>query len=438
MIKKRVSVFFKITSILVLLALFPGCATGGKGVEIPEEVETEVFIGEIDLGTVKLDIVLHLVLKPELSGSLDITTQRAYRLPITDLVYSNGELSFTLAIKPVPAYFKGTLEGDHYAGTFLQGQARGVFTLYPGEKPAEEPEAEEGEEVSLVIASGKLSGTLLLPEGRGPFPVAIIIAGSGPTDRNGNSPLLPGRNDSLKMLAEALKGLGVASLRYDKRGIGKSAASLQREEDLRFDHLIDDAAAWSGELKKRDNLSSVIIIGHSEGALIGLEALNKAGAAGYISLAGMGRRGDILLKEQLREVPEPDRSKIFTILDSLSQGKLVQEVPEEYFALLRPSVQPYLVSWLSRDPEELISRTSVPVLIIQGTTDLQVTVEDAERLHRANPSSKLVVIEGMNHVLKDAPLDQKANLEAYSNPELPLSGELIRVLETYFREHFLN
>src|SRR5678816_1071136 len=96
-------------------------------------------------------------------------------------------------------------------------------------------------ELELPTPWGKLSGTLVLPEGAGPWPAALLIAGSGPTDRDGNSPLLEEPVDNLKRLAQALAARGIASLRYDKRGVGGSSYPGLSEEALRFEHLVDDA-----------------------------------------------------------------------------------------------------------------------------------------------------------------------------------------------------
>src|SRR4051812_3162212 len=106
-----------------------------------------------------------------------------------------------------------------------------------------------GDPVTLETPSGKIAGTLLIPASPTPMPAVVIIAGSGPTDRNGNSPILPGANNSLQMLAEGLAANGIASVRYDKRGIGASAAAMVGEAELRFDMYADDAAGWVKRLR---------------------------------------------------------------------------------------------------------------------------------------------------------------------------------------------
>ena len=131
--------------------------------------------------------------------------------------------------------------------------------------------------ISLETPTGTLYGTLALPQSRSRVPAVLIIAGSGPTDRDGNSPVFKGPNNSLKLLAEGLAAHGIASVRYDKRGIGETGKAMQlaaektttvlREEDLSFENFIDDAVRWGKQLRADRRFSSLTVIGHSEGSL---------------------------------------------------------------------------------------------------------------------------------------------------------------------------
>jgi pimeloyl-ACP methyl ester carboxylesterase len=281
---------------------------------------------------------------------------------------------------------------------------------------------------TLQTSTGELSGTLTVPILKGTFPVALIIAGSGPTDRNGNNAQM--KNNSLQMLAHELAAHGIASLRYDKRGIGKSASALISEELLRFENYVEDAKAWVSELKTDSRFRELIIIGHSEGSLIGMLASEKADV--FVSLAGAGRSIDVILKEQLAVQLEGKKKLLRAAnegLAKLKEGKLVEDAPVELFGLFRPSVQPYMISWMKYDPAVEISKLNIPIVIIQGSTDLQVSEEDARLLFEAHRlDSRLIIIEDMNHVLKIAPLDRTKNIETYSKSELPLAPELCRVL----------
>jgi hypothetical protein len=281
---------------------------------------------------------------------------------------------------------------------------------------------------TLQTSTGELSGTLTVPILKGTFPVALIIAGSGPTDRNGNNAQM--KNNSLLLLAHELAAQGIASLRYDKRGIGKSASAMISEEQLSFENYVEDANAWASELKADPRFNRLIIVGHSEGSLIGMLASEKADV--FVSLAGAGRSIDVILKEQLAEQLSGKKKLLRAAnegLSKLKEGKLVEDAPVELFGLFRPSIQPYMMSWMKYDPAVEICNLKIPIVIVQGTTDLQVKEEDAVILFKAHPlNSRLIIIENMNHVLKIAPLDREKNIETYSNPELPLAEELLRTL----------
>lgn len=292
------------------------------------------------------------------------------------------------------------------------------------------------ESVELSTMTGKLYGTLEVPSGKGPFTLVIIHAGSGPTDRDGNSPAIPGKNNSLKLLAEGLAHNGIASLRYDKRGIAQSAAAGSKEEDLRFENYINDLASWLERMRKDNRFNRFVIAGHSEGSLIGMLAAQKAKADAYISIAGPGRPADQLIVEQLeanKANPAALISESKTILTELKAGRTVAKVSPVLAALFRPSVQPYLISWFRYDPAAEIAKLTVPVLIVQGSTDIQVSLKDSELLAAANPKAKRVVITGMNHIFKTAPADMQGNLATYSDPNLPLAPGFLDAIVSFVK-----
>jgi pimeloyl-ACP methyl ester carboxylesterase len=283
------------------------------------------------------------------------------------------------------------------------------------------------EPVRLDTGTGILYGTMEVPASKPPYPVVLIIAGSGPTDRDGNSSMLQGKNNSLKMLAEDLAALGIASLRYDKRFIGESRITGLKEEDLRFDTYVDDVVRWGEYLRKDPRFRSLVIAGHSEGSLLGMLAAQKLMVNGYVSIAGSGRSAGQIILEQYRSQPLPDglMKQVEDIVKELEAGRRVESVPPALAVVFRSSVQPYVISWFHYDPAREIARLKMPVLILQGSTDIQVSVGDAELLAKANPAAKLVVIEGMNHVLKEVPAEREKQLASYSDASLPLAGKLV-------------
>jgi uncharacterized protein len=282
--------------------------------------------------------------------------------------------------------------------------------------------------IILHTAKGDISGTLTIPGDKpGKMPVALIIAGSGPTDRNGNNPMM--KNESLKLLAHGLASQNIASLRFDKRGIGESRAAGKTEAELRFEDYINDARSWIDTLKKDDRFTKVIVAGHSEGSLIGMIAAHKK-ADGFVSISGAGRSADKILKDQLAAQPAIVKDSSYPIIDSLVLGKTVANVPKMLFALFRPSVQPYMISWFHYDPQTEIKKLTVPVLILQGTNDLQVTVDDANQLAKAHAKAQLVLIKNMNHVLRIVEGDRKANLATYITAD-PISQELVTTIAAF-------
>ncbi len=288
--------------------------------------------------------------------------------------------------------------------------------------------------MNLETSSGTVYGTLELPSSNEDVPVFLLISGSGPTDRDGNSAIIPGANNSLKMVAEELAKNGYASIRYDKRGIGESEIAGINEEDLRFDDYVNDAVAWTDKLKDDARFSQTGIIGHSEGSLIGMLAAARSDTDIYISIAGSGRPANDLIMEQLYGQPEEIISEVARINSELKAGNLVDDVNPALYSLFRPSVQPYLISWYKYDPAVEIAKLTRPVLIIQGSTDIQVTPIDAEILHTAKPDSAYELIEGMNHILKTAPLDQAENMATYGDPDLPLTEDFTEALISFLEE----
>lgn len=283
----------------------------------------------------------------------------------------------------------------------------------------------QDKEAVLHTPAGDIYGTLTGPDSK---TVVLIISGSGPTDRDGNNPMM--KNNSLKMLAELLQKNGIASLRYDKRGIAQSKAAGPEETDIRLETYVNDAKEWVKYLKNNKHFKHILIAGHSEGALTGLLAAQaNPDVNGYISIAGAGIPMGQLLEKQLKNQPQPVLDMCIPIIRKLEQGDTVGNVSPLLYSLFRPSVQPYLISCFKYNPALEITKLTQPVLIIQGTTDIQISTEDAEQLAKARPESRKTIIPNMNHVLKTCTTtDQASQIAAYSNPEMPLHPELEKVI----------
>jgi uncharacterized protein len=257
------------------------------------------------------------------------------------------------------------------------------------------------EAVTLQTSTGTLAGTLRCPDEAGPWAVALLVPGAGAIDRNGNSATQLERPDTFKQLADGLAARGIASVRYDKRGVGESRGAARSDSALRFATFAHDAAEWVQQLQVDPRFSSVTVVGHGEGALVGMLAARVADADGFVSLAGQGRRGADVMREQLApRLPIELRADFRRVLGTLSEGRLEEDVPYELTSLLRPSAQAYLISWFRFDPPTEISRLAVPVLIVQGSVDDQSSVRDAQLLNAGQPRADAIVLEGVDHSLR--------------------------------------
>lgn len=287
-------------------------------------------------------------------------------------------------------------------------------------------------ELPFSFQSGTLTlpGTLALPANyKGRVPVALIVAGSGPTDRNGNSagPLRAQNNSNLyAILAWQLANAGIASVRYDKRVLGENLHKIDVAQTS-IDDFIADVIAGARRLTSDRRFSNVILIGHSEGAELVLQAVNRgAPASGIVMMSGAGRPIQAVLREQLSKQLPPDE---LTRWDSASARYLRGEDPGEVLpglrSLLLPVNRRFMQSWVKYDPVAEISRVKVPALIVQGGHDVQVSEADARALKAANPNAKLVIIPEANHVYRAATtMTAMSQLRLYTDPTIPIVPEL--------------
>jgi pimeloyl-ACP methyl ester carboxylesterase len=276
-----------------------------------------------------------------------------------------------------------------------------------------------------------IKGTLFSPKKvNNETKLVILIAGSGPTNRNGNS-IIGGVNNSLKFLAEGLTKNGIAVFSYDKRGLNKVDGKTIDEKSVVFDDFINDTKDVIVYFKAQKKYSKIIIAGHSEGSLIGMVAANEK-ADGYISIAGAGRPIDEIISEQVEKNSPFLKEKVDKSLAILKEGKTFENKNPMLESLFRESVQPYMISWIKYNPRDEIKKLKIPILIISGTNDIQVPETDAKLLQDSNPKSKLVIIENMNHIFKEIKIDED-NLKSYSNSKLPVIPELIECISKFVK-----
>jgi uncharacterized protein len=272
--------------------------------------------------------------------------------------------------------------------------------------------------------TGVLKGTMLAPPDASKAPLVLINPGSGPTDRDGNSPLGV-QAASYRLLAKALAAEGVASVRIDKRGMFASAGAGDPNKATMAGYAAD-VHAWAKTLRQNTGVPCVWLLGHSEGGLVALVAAQTPDdLCGLVLVAAAGRPLADILREQLKANPANASllREILPAIDKLAAGQHVDTagMSPALKPLFRPAVQDFVIDEMSYDPAKLLAAYPGPVLVLQGSTDLQVSLADAQRLAAARPGVKLVVLPGVNHVLKAAPADRGANVATYADPGLPLA-----------------
>ena len=274
-----------------------------------------------------------------------------------------------------------------------------------------------------------MDGTLLIPEQNEANKLAIIIAGSGPTDRNGNQNFLI--NNSLKKLAEELTNNGIATFRYDKR-IVKQIRQGNLDNNIKFDDFINDASDVITHFKTSNQFSEIFVIGHSQGSLVGMIA-SQDKVNGFVSLAGTGQNiGDVIIEQINNTAPmlKEDTEQVVSILKA---GKTTNDYPLALSSMFSKDIQPFMISWMAYNPTNIINSLNCPVLIVNGTKDLQVSVKEAELLKRANDNSNIVIIEKMNHVLIEIEGDDLENSKSYNESFRKISPTLIENITNFIK-----
>ena len=292
--------------------------------------------------------------------------------------------------------------------------------------------------VEVQGPGGLLRGTMLTPEGATQAPVMLLIPGSGPTDRDGNNPLgVVG--SPYRRLVEALAAEGVATVRVDKRGQFGSAQATFDQTGPTVEAYAADVRAWAAHIRDLTGRDCIWLGAHSEGVLMVLAAAQDLdGVCGLVLIAGGGRRLTDVIREQITSNPANPPE----VLEQTERALKAIEAGQRFDAssfhpalqpLFGPHAQSFLINVSRYDPADLVKGYRGPVLVVQGATDVQVLVKDAERLAGARPGVELAVIEGMNHVLRIAPADRAANIASYADPAAPLAPGVAEAIAAFVK-----
>jgi hypothetical protein len=361
------------------------------------------------------------------STTMDSPDQGAKGIPVSSTKYENSKLK--LEITNAQIEYNGDLKDTKITGTFKQGGQEFPLDLTKGKienqtiiKPQEPKKSTLYNTEELTITQ-LIKGSLYSPlKQDGKTNLVILIAGSGPTDRDGNQNGVI--NNSLKYLAEELSTSDHAVFSYDKRIISQMVNGTINESTLTFEDFINDAKEVFAFFKKQKKYNKIIIAGHSEGSQIGMIAANGKADA-FISLEGPGRPIDKVLLEQIGKQDPKLTVEVQKYLEILKNGKTFELKNQILASLFRKSVQPYMISWIKYNPQDEIKKLKIPVLVINGTKDLQVSIADANLLKQAKPDAKLVIIKNMNHIFKEIKAGDTENKDSYTNPNLPVMTDLI-------------
>jgi pimeloyl-ACP methyl ester carboxylesterase len=272
-----------------------------------------------------------------------------------------------------------------------------------------------------------VDGTLLTPNAINDVPLVILIAGSGPTDRNGNQSFM--KNDMLKKLAESLGKNGIASFRYDKR-IVKQIRNKTINKNIKFDDFVTDAKSVISYFKPK--FETIVVAGHSQGSLVGLLALED-GISGFISLAGAGKTIDQILIEQISKTAPMFLEDSKRVLAVLKEGETTEDFPAALASIFNLDIQPFMSNWLQYNPSEIIKNHNIPSLIINGDKDLQVSVDEANLLYDAAQNGALLIVENMNHILVKIEGDKLENMKSYNDVKLEIAQEIETRMVNFIR-----
>ncbi len=396
-----------------------------------------VWEGSVEMEDGKLPITARV---HERGVLVDLPLQNVYGFP-AEALSTPTELVFTINGAGDPFIFAcalgapatpGGLTGASPAPSAAPGQrtASGKFQRGDSTAPLYFVFSSFQPDPASVFAfegkGGRLRGTLALPkDGAAKPPVVILLAGAGNADRDNNNYAVPGRNDGFRQLAAALAAGGVASCRYDKRGTGESAYLVPSEDRLVFADFVDDAAACVRSIRATGRFGRVYLFGYAEGALVAAAAAAREKVDGVVAVCASGRGIKRVIEDESADVPDEYRKEMAAIFSELGAGRYVETVSPYLARFFRRSFQPYLASWLRFEPVAAFRAVPCPVVFLWGERDVQVGPADFVPLQEAMPDSRVVMVEGMNHVMKAVSIDLEENYAAFGDPDFPLAPKLV-------------
>lgn len=415
---------------IIVILIISGCSKSS------EPIEDARWEGIVTLDDTRFFI--HLKTEAQ-QIYLSIPEMLASDIAVEDARISSDQWSFKVSLGTSTMRFLLSQNQSGFTGKILYDTKSGSVMLQPGRYTVEHRRLEQpkriGKPVSVATPRGTLYGTFLVPDGEGPFPTVLIIPGSGPTDRDGNSELMVESNDSLWHLARQLHKAGIATLRYDKLGVGES--QIEYEEFMKtatFEDFVDDASIWMQYLKTEERASPTGIIGHSEGSLVGLLVAKSFPVDFVVSVAG---NGDPIADQMVKQIRRMDSEAADVLEKRLEQ--IAQSHFEETGNLLVDSFIPlgserYLQTWMAYNPTEVLRNLEIPVLVVWGDHDERlVGKEDLFGQENMPETVQFVEIPNMGHILRWAESDEDI-IRSYKDRTVPLHPEFLETVITFIHE----
>ena len=285
----------------------------------------------------------------------------------------------------------------------------------------------KSEEILIKNGAIELPGTLTFTEENSPL--IIWVHGSGPVDRNGNQPAQNVKANYIKQFRDSINKKDIAFYSYDKRTANKNNSKLLANTKI-TDFAVDVEKVIT-YFKNEKHFSKIILVGHSQGSLIAMMAAKEVDK--YISIAGAGEQIDETIIKQITKNNAPLGIAARKQFDTLRVKGKIKTVHPFLMSIFGKPNQPFLYDWMQLNPKTEIKKLTIPILIINGDKDIQVSIEDAKMLHAANTDSKLVIIENMNHVLKDIQKEED-NLKSYYSSEYQISDKLIKTISLFIKK----
>ncbi len=283
---------------------------------------------------------------------------------------------------------------------------------------------------AIVKVNKYIEGSLVTPYSDQEVPLLIFVMDAGAINRDGNDRM--SKNDTFKKLSYELAKKGIASYSYDKRLFKMDGLGI-REHEISIDHFIEDAKSVISYFKKNKNYTKIIILGHGQGSLIGMLAA-KNNADGFISIAGNGQSIDQVIVEQIsKQAPGLDKSASIAFKQLRENGRATSYEPA-LESIFRYDLQPFMKSWVKYDPSQEISKLEMPILILHGDKDIQVEVAQAEKLKESAPQAELMIINNMNHILREIKEGRLENQKSYNESWRKIMPEVLSSIANFVNQ----